>query len=61
MKDHIRSTHGGRYNPDTIEDAAMDAASTFYQDMGYDNVEDAAEALVGHFVRRWMSGSLRAD
>lgn len=61
MKDHIRSVHGGRYNPDTIEDAAMSAAETYHDMMGYDNVEDAADALVGHFVRRWMSGSLRAD
>lgn len=61
MKEYIRSTHGGRYNPETIEDAARDAAETYYQDMGYDSPEEAADSLVSHFVRRWMSGSLKAD
>ena len=61
MKDYIRSAHGGKYNPDSIEDAARVTAGDYYDQMGYDNEEQAADALVGHFVRRWMSGSLRAD
>jgi hypothetical protein len=61
MKEYIRSTHGGRYNPETIEDAARDAGEFYYDQMGYDTPEDAADSLVSHFVRRWMSGSLTAD
>jgi len=61
MKEYIRSTHGGRYNPETIEDAARDAGEFYYDQMGYDTPEDAADSLVSHFVRRWMSGSLKAD
>lgn len=61
MKDVIRQTHGGKYNPDTIEDAAMAAAEFYHDSMGYDDPADAAQSLVGHFVRRWMSGSLKAD
>ena len=61
MKEYIRSTHGGRYNPETIEDAARDAGEFYYDQMGYDTPEEAADSLVSHFVRRWMSGSLQAD
>jgi hypothetical protein len=61
MKEYIRSTHGGRYNPETIEDAARDAGEFYYDQMGYDTPEEAADSLVSHFVRRWMSGSLKAD
>jgi len=61
MKDVIRQEHGGKYNPETIEAAAMNAAEFYHEDMGYDSVEDAAQSLVGHFVRRWMAGHLKAD
>ena len=61
MKDYIRSNHDGKYNPETIEAAARDAGEFYYEDMGYDTPEEAADSLVSHFVRRWMSGSLQAD
>ncbi len=61
MKEYIRREHGGRYNPETIEAAARDAGEFYYDQMGYDTPEEAADSLVSHFVRRWMSGSLQAD
>lgn len=61
MKEYIRRNEGGRYTPETIEAAAADVSEMYYDDMGYDNAADAADSLVNSFVRRWMSGSLKAD
>jgi hypothetical protein len=61
MKEYIRNEEGGRYTPETIEAAAAAVADRFYDQMGHDRPEAAADSLVSHFVRRWMSGSLKVS
>ena len=52
MWDVIDRHYAGRANPESIEDAAQNAAEFYYDDMGYDEVEDAKDRIIGMFLRR---------
>ena len=52
MWDVIDRHYAGRANPESIEDAAENAAEFYYDDMGYDSVEDAKDRIIGMFLRR---------
>ena len=52
MWDVIDRHYAGRANPESIEDAAQNAAEFYYDDMGYDEVEDAKDSIIGMFLRR---------
>ena len=52
MWDVIDRHYAGRANPESIEDAAQNAAEFYYDDMGYDDVEEAKDRIIGMFLRR---------
>jgi hypothetical protein len=51
----------GGINPDSIEQAAADQADHYYDQMGYDNPEDAADRMVTMWMTRKGFGNLMDD
>lgn len=53
--------HYGGVTPESVEQAAEDAAEMYYDQMGYDSVEDAADRIVTMWLIRSGFGNLMDD